>query len=356
MGTTAACAWRVEKDFAMLQCVEMKEVWSMGWVLHVEELLRQVGFLEAIVGSISTYASPSWSYGNDWAFRTTMDSMKCKSERCGESEKLRTSNRYGIGCFVVKRKRSWTGRKRTQNTIAITRTHRRRMRQQDRNVHDTIGAQTDPVNDENHVNSLDMKRRDLLTTNCDYRQELCHDDSEVNRQSKKEEESEELSIFCTHKLEEGYVWEIEVEVDANGDPSYDSSDSDSEMWTHIGFVPSLTCSPSAIPVAGVVGWIPGSVSWFQSGCFYSNRQKVFSTMESDLDNVGKVSFTRGDKLLARLDLREASTSVVTFANLIHPEYGFVVANLTRNDRGPMWFGATFQAVGQKAAILSISRR
>mmetsp|Transcript_21756 Transcript_21756/g.32379 ORF Transcript_21756/g.32379 Transcript_21756/m.32379 type:complete len:223 (+) Transcript_21756:78-746(+) len=141
----------------------------------------------------------------------------------------------------------------------------------------------------------------------------------------------ESSIYYNKPLLGG-VWEITVSLAALGEPSWDSSDSDTDMWTHIGF--------SGTTDNRVIGWGKQTYSLFQNGGFYSERTII--------GGHGGLKFTRGDKITARIDFYTGSIYFY-----VNGRFNREVIHKPEAIQAPMWFGITMQEPGQKAKILQI---
>uniref|UniRef100_A0A7S2XJ49 B30.2/SPRY domain-containing protein n=1 Tax=Lotharella oceanica TaxID=641309 RepID=A0A7S2XJ49_9EUKA len=161
----------------------------------------------------------------------------------------------------------------------------------------------------------------------------------VGEQAEKLRRSED-SVFYEEPLSKG-VWEISVRLDALGEPASDSSDSDTDFWTHVGFSPE----GEGVRDLNVVGWSRGSVSLFQSGTYYTNRMVL-----KDNSRLTEVGYGCGDVVTARVDFEKR---ILSFA--INSIWDSCQHPLWPQPAPCLWFGVTMSAPGQSAEIVRIAR-
>ncbi|GAB5359596.1 hypothetical protein AAMO2058_000557200 [Amorphochlora amoebiformis] len=166
----------------------------------------------------------------------------------------------------------------------------------------------------------------------------------------------EASIFLNEPLNQG-VWEVTVKLDALGDPASDSSDSETDMWTHVGFSPRFNLlSPTASPE--VIGWSRGSYSMFQNGDFFHNRMVISSASHGVSTNRSEYvlpGYTRGDSVTARIDFDRDEISFAVNNRWKAPIRGFKRDTWIGNSNDKLWFGVTLQEPGQQATLVRLLR-
>eukprot|EP00467_Chlorarachnion_reptans_P024045 CAMPEP_0114498768 /NCGR_PEP_ID=MMETSP0109-20121206/7052_1 /TAXON_ID=29199 /ORGANISM="Chlorarachnion reptans, Strain CCCM449" /LENGTH=325 /DNA_ID=CAMNT_0001676275 /DNA_START=52 /DNA_END=1029 /DNA_ORIENTATION=+ len=179
-------------------------------------------------------------------------------------------------------------------------------------------------------------------------------------------ESREDSIFLAQPFSSG-CWEVHLRVDALGDPADDSSDSDTEMWTHVGLVYGGPENHKAEEGSLVVGWTDASISLFQSGQIYWNRHPVIPE-----GMLGYLKYTRGDTIVVRMDLEkyllqfgvnERRGNLISIKELTVGRRARAIIPLNKcgspSSTGampmPMYLGVTMQERGQTCMITSIYR-